>query len=520
MTRKSKSKSKSPGAETKRAKGPILIGLFVAILLVAFWTLLTDNRQFQIMGTYLAFILGALLYSLWALLFSGRPFLRRLVPGGVLLLVLFATLALVRVRGVTGDWIPVVEWRFAGGGSGDGLAFTGKAAASSAGEFSGFLGPNGNSKIEGVSLAGDWNASPPEKIWQREIGAGWAGFAIGGDVAYTLEQRDEQEMVVAYRLTTGEQLWEQGSSLRFSNPIAGPGPRTTPALSETAVFALGAMGDLWALERDSGTVLWQRNVVEETKAHLPEHGKSNSPLLADGLVIVSAGGTNGNSMMAYRQDTGEVAWSSGGDGSSYSSPVRARLGGLDQIVSLNAASVSGHGLEDGSLLWQQDYPGSWPNVAPPLPLDDGRVLFSSGYGIGSRVLKIGEPNSSTGTQTAATLWESPRMKAKFTNLVAHEGYVYGLDDGVMVCLDPETGERMWKRGRYGHGNILLVGDHLLVQTERGDMVLLEASSEEHRELGKFTALKGKAWNPIAFAAPYLLVRNDEEAALWRLPLAG
>ncbi len=112
------------------------------------------------------------------------------------------------------------------------------------------------------------------------------------------------------------------------------------------------------------------------------------------------------------------------------------------------------------------------------------------------------------------------MKAKFTNLVAHEGYVYGLDDGVMVCLDPETGERMWKRGRYGHGNILLVGDHLLVQTERGDMVLLEASSEEHRELGKFTALKGKAWNPIAFAAPYLLVRNDEEAALWRLPLAG
>ncbi|MEM9408939.1 MAG: PQQ-binding-like beta-propeller repeat protein [Acidobacteriota bacterium] len=506
-------------APTRRKRGPIVIAFLTLAMIVAFWTLLVDNRQFQIMGTYLALILGAMMFAAWALVFSGWPVLRRFVPAAVLGALLVGTLSLVEVRGVTGDWIPVWNWRFAGGAAGD-IERSGEGAGSSLGRFPAFLGPQGNSRIDDVQLAADWDAEPPVKIWQRDIGAGWAGFAIEGDIAYTLEQREDREVVSAYRLSDGEELWAQGEEAYFSNPIAGPGPRTTPALAESALFALGASGDLWALDKSDGSVLWHRNVVEETKAPIPEHGKSSSPLLVDGLVVVSAGGPEGNSLVAYRQEDGEIAWSSGSDKSSYSSPVRALLGGMDQIVTLNDASISGHGTEDGTLLWQQDYPGSWPNVAPPLVLDRDRVLFSSGYGIGSRVLEIGAPNSSSGTQAATKLWESPRMKAKFTNLVYYDGFVYGLDDGVFVCLDPETGERVWKKGRYGHGNILLVGKHLLVQTEKGDMVLLEATPEGHNELGKFTALRGKAWNPLAFAAPYLLVRNDEEAALWKLPLAG
>ena len=118
------------------------------------------------------------------------------------------------------------------------------------------------------------------------------------------------------------------------------------------------------------------------------------------------------------------------------------------------------------------------------------------------------------------LWESRRLKSKFASMVHHEGTVYGLDDGVLVALDPETGERLWKRGRYGHGQLILVGGLLLIQTEKGDVVLVEATPIEHRELSRLAALTDKTWNPPALAGRYLLVRNAREAACYELPIEG
>jgi outer membrane protein assembly factor BamB len=240
-----------------------------------------------------------------------------------------------------------------------------------------------------------------------------------------------------------------------------------------------------------------------------------SPLLVDGLVIVSAGGSEGRSLVAYRQNDGTPAWSAGDDRAAYSSPVLASLAGERQIVVFNASSVAGHAIADGRVLWQHPWPSGYPNVAPPLVVGPDRVLFSTGYGIGAKMIRV--RRTAAGGFGAELLWESPRMKAKFTNLVVHEGSIYGLDDGVLVCLDPETGERRWKRGRYGHGNILLVDDVLLLQTEKGEMVMIDPNPDEFREIGRFMALPGKAWNHFALVESYLLVRNDQEAALWRLP---
>ena len=118
------------------------------------------------------------------------------------------------------------------------------------------------------------------------------------------------------------------------------------------------------------------------------------------------------------------------------------------------------------------------------------------------------------------MWKSRALKAKFANFVARDGFLYGLDDGVLACVDAETGERRWKGGRYGHGQLLLVGDLLLVMAETGVIVLVEAGPEEHRELASFDVFTDKTWNPPALAAPYLLVRNDVESACLELPLAG
>ena len=99
-----------------------------------------------------------------------------------------------------------------------------------------------------------------------------------------------------------------------------------------------------------------------------------------------------------------------------------------------------------------------------------------------------------------------------------DGFVYGLDDGILACLDPATGERKWKAGRYGHGQMILVERTLLVQTEEGELVLVDPSPDGLKELARFDALGAKTWNPPALAAPYLLVRNDKEAACYELPL--
>ena len=102
--------------------------------------------------------------------------------------------------------------------------------------------------------------------------------------------------------------------------------------------------------------------------------------------------------------------------------------------------------------------------------------------------------------TQALVWESPRLKAKFTNPVLHDGFVYGLDDGVLVCLDPANGERRWKAGRYGHGQTLLVGNRLLVQTEDGEIVLVEATPRcPPRDRPVSASSSSKTWNPPALA---------------------
>jgi outer membrane protein assembly factor BamB len=165
------------------------------------------------------------------------------------------------------------------------------------------------------------------------------------------------------------------------------------------------------------------------------------------------------------------------------------------------------------VLWEQPFPGGQPNVSAPLPLGGDLLTVSVGYGIGSKAYRL----AARGEGLAASLaWESPRLKSKFGNLVRHEGSVYGLDDGVLTCLDPATGERRWKDGRYGHGQLLLVGGLLLVQTEEGEMVMIEPSTAGLRELTRFQALEGKTWNPPALAGGLLLVRNDREAAAYDL----
>jgi outer membrane protein assembly factor BamB len=231
--------------------------------------------------------------------------------------------------------------------------------------------------------------------------------------------------------------------------------------------------------------------------------------------VVSAGGTDGNSLVAYDRYTGERVWRGGDRRSGYASALVATLAGVRQIVILNANGVTGHDPTDGHVLWDHPW-GQSINVSQPVPIGDDQLFVSTGYGEGCALLRLATDDD--GKFTVTETWRNRNIKAKFTNVVRRGDDLYGLDDGILVCLDVGTGKRKWKRGRYGHGQALLFDNVLLIQAESGDVVLVDATPEGHHELSRFPALDAKTWNHPAYWQGHLLVRNDQEAACYRLPI--
>jgi outer membrane protein assembly factor BamB len=193
---------------------------------------------------------------------------------------------------------------------------------------------------------------------------------------------------------------------------------------------------------------------------------------------------------------------------------------MRQVLIVTADGVEGNDLDTGAPLWSYTWtnPDTPVNCSQPIVVDGdaGRVLFCSGYGTGSILLQVAA--SSNGGWTTRDIWKSPgKMKTKFTTAILYKGFAYGLDDGILACLDLATGRQVWKKGRYQHGQILLAGDRLIVQTEAGSVVLVKPDPNDLIELGSFPALSSKTWNNPALAGRMLLVRNDLEAACYELP---
>ena len=525
-----------------------VIGLIAAAAIAWSWLAGGERtRQERIFLIVPVAMAALLLLAGWFAFYSNVRRSTRVRTGALLLVLAGLAAATTRVRGVTGDLLPIFEWRWSARtpppadippatdpapaperpdtpapsspiAAGDPNPAPPPDAARPApltdAEYPQYLGTNRDGTIHGVALAREWSSTPPKVLWRRRVGAGWSGFAIASGLAITQEQRGRTEAVVAYRLGDGAPRWSHGDEAHFASTVAGEGPRATPTISRGRVFTLGSTGILNALDLRTGRRLWQRDVARDNDSAQPSWGRSSSPLAVDDLVVVSVGGNDDRSLVAYNRDTGAPVWHAGDDLASYSSPQLATLAGVRQIVIMNESTIFAHDPATGRVLWRHDWPRQQPSVAQPLVLPGNRLLFSAGYGIGSRLLQI---DSDAAGQHATLVWESTRLKAKFTNLVVHDGFLYGLDDGVLACVDPATGERKWRGGRYGHGQVLLVGDLLLVQTEEGELVLVEPRPDALRELGRFPVFAQKTWNPPALAGRYLLLRNDIEAALVELP---
>ncbi len=490
------------------------------------WLREAAHEQSRVVGTIVVVGLSTIAAVIWLLLLSRLPRAVRLGAVAVVVVAVLIASTGIRFRGVSGDLVPILEWRWSDAPAE--LTGPGEAAAAAWTEVSTadvvthdypqFQGPARDAVVRGVTLDPDWAESPPVEVWRRPVGAAWSAFVVAGDRAVTQEQHDEEERVVCYALRTGEELWHHVEPTRYATKVGGEGPRATPTIAGDRVFAMGGTGILTCLSLQTGDLHWRADTLAQAGVKEKKWGDACSPLVTpDGLVVVNPGGADGWSLVAYQVADGEVAWHGGSDPASYSSPRFAEIAGRAQIVIFNDGSVVGHDAATGASLWSVPW-SKVECVSIPLALDGDRVLVSTGYGKGARLYQVSVTDE--GAWSAEELWRSRQLKAKFTDLIERDGVVYGLSDGALSATNLEDGKRLWRGERYGHGQVIAVGDLLIVQAEKGPVALVRIGREGAEELGRLDALSSKTWNPPAFAAPFLLVRNDREAVCYRLALGS
>ncbi len=521
---------------------PIGLGLVLGIVI----TIVQSLREIDTRSIYLGldgmrFPLAMFALTLVAavmLLAWIRPKLKTMVVLTTLLAIFgFTFYWTIRIESFYGNMLPRLAWRWSptaeqeittyltsSSGATKKLVERNAVFAQKECDFPGFLGVRRDAKVSGVALSTDWQQTPPKLLWRHPVGLGWSSFAIVGEAAVNLEQRGDLECVVCYALQTGEELWCHAENSRFQDEH-GDGPRSTPTVHAGKVISMGANGTLTCLELTTGKPIWVRETLSSPEQQNLLWGMAGSPLVIDDKVIVTPGAGEGASAICYSLETGEEQWHSGDDRAAYSSPTVSEICDERQILSFNGAGLRSYAV-NGTPLWLHPWltqgESQRVNVAQPvvLPVDPAvstkstRVLISSGYDNGTALLEIQRSGEQIKVEE---VWLSKNLKSKMSNFVVYGQHIYGLDNGILTCLNLSDGCRLWKRGRYGHGQMLLVGDKLLIQAESGEIVLVAASPDGHQEFGKFNALFSKTWNNLALAGNILVVRNDREAAAFELP---
>lgn len=423
----------------------------------------------------------------------------------------------------------------------DGMAAPATPIEAGEGDWPGFRGPARDGHLQANALAASWDTAPTE-VWRHAVGPAYSSFCVVGGRAYTQEQLDDQECVVAYDASTGSRLWSTSVTARFDGPMAGPGPRATPTFFEGDVYATGGEGAVQRLNAATGEVIWRRELTADTARETPaEWGFCSSPLIVQQdngptLVVVYAGNPNpdpadtaietNRGVIAYDADTGEPVWNQGAGYHSYSSAHLATLGGERQVLMSSNLGLESLDPATGEQLWFFDWDiATFARCIQPVVVDDKTVVLSAGYDSGTILIGV---DKAGGAWSAREIWDGPsrELEPYFNDMVLFQGHLYGIHKTYLTCIDIETGKATWPRrvkrkSKLGNGQLVLdpASGMLLVTTETtGEVVLVEANPETLVIRGRFEALKPDTnWNHPVVAGGRLYVRNAVEAACFELP---
>ncbi len=368
-----------------------------------------------------------------------------------------------------------------------------------------FRGPNLDGKSGETKLVESFGPDGPKQLWSAEGGKGYSGLSVARGRLFTLVARGDDELALALDAKTGEELWTYRLDDAYRNSF-GDGPRSTPTVDGGVVYVLGARAKLAALDAETGKPRWSQDLKKSFGARVPTWGVATSPLVLGDSLLLDVGGREGASVVALNKRSGLVRWTAGSDIAGYSTPLPITVDGRRQVIFFTGTKIQSVDPEDGTVLWTERWRTEYDvNAAAPVFLPPDRLFVSSGYDTGAAVYEIEVAGDDV---SAREVWSSRGMKNQFSSSIYLDGYVYGFDNSILKCIDPKTGEDVWRARGYGHGSMTYADGKLILLSDRGKLGWIEPSPEELRELDTAQIFNTKTWTVPTLADGVLYVRDE------------
>lgn len=394
-----------------------------------------------------------------------------------------------------------------------------------------FRGP-GHDGVSADRITTAWNGSVTNSVWSVPVPNALCSLAVSGGRVFTQTRRTTnsaaKEVCVALSATNGTQLWAVSvDDAVYPQGGVGldDGPRTTPAVADGSVFVLSSYLKLYRLNATNGAILWQRNLPSLYGGTIIAHQNCASPVIEGDLLFLNAN-TGTSTLMALRTADGSPAWRSQDEALTHSTPVLATIHGVRQIIFVTQSNLVSLDPQSGALLWRFAYPFRYLGSLGVSPVVYEDMVFVSGghaYGMGSVALQATLTND---VWTTTRLWWTNNPASHWMTPVCHQGFLYGMFgiqtfDSVraqLKCIDMRTGAVKWSVNDFGRGAALLVNNHVVSLTEKGELVLVKPEPSAYTEVARFVAIPhyngdtNKCWNGPAVCDGRIYLRSTYSVA--------
>ncbi len=384
-----------------------------------------------------------------------------------------------------------------------------------------------------------WPSEAPAAIWKKELGTGWSSPVVAEGLVVVTDRVDNRERVLAFDSGTGDAHWQRTNSVDFEPHAVGRrhgnGPKATACYANGKFYTQGIAGWLQCLDARDGSVIWNVSLPERFGAHtplpsqrayvagtdevivpigngegapVPLFGYTGSPVLADGKLICSVGGSSGGTIMAFDADTGQVAWKSLHENVSYSSPIVATLAGRPQVVVMTGPRVVGLDLQNGTLLWSHPFQIQY-DESISTPVVNGDTVLVTGDGRPLTALQITRDGDEFTKEVA---WTNDLLSSYLSSMITHRGHVYGMNDGgEFACLKLSDGQEVWVDGDHGfYCTPVLAGERLLALNEQGVLAILSASPDGYQLLAEYSLAPSQTWSAPAVVGTRVYIRKTND----------
>lgn len=388
-------------------------------------------------------------------------------------------------------------------------------------------GPTRNFIVEARGLAEAWPEGGPPVRWSRPLGLGHSAIVVDDGRAFTMYRSGnaraklgpwaEEEVVVALDAKTGATIWEHRYPSKRQDFSFGAGPHSTPLIVGDRLFTIGTNRELFAFDKRTGKVLWSHDLVTAFDAPsllirpVVKAGYGCSPIAYKDTIICSVGGP-GQSVMAFRQSDGTVAWKGGNFLTSEAPPILIEIGGRPQLVVVGGGTINGLDPDTGTVLWSHPHdPGNDLNCSTPLWGGDNILFLSSAYKAGSRAIRLRQQGATTVTEE---LWFTNRVRFMFLNAIRLGDHIYGttgdFGPAFLTALDVKTGKTAWQHRGFGRASLVHADGKTIILDEDGDLALAKLSPEGATVISQARIFDTTSWSVPTLVGTTLYARDREK----------